>query len=295
MADNITITQGTGTIIGTDQVGTVHYQKVKLVDGTAEGETPIAVGIGAKTNALRIAPANDITDATYIGDIKFGESLPAGDNNIGQVDIASIAKELTKSVAQINDWTAVAQNTVGGGVGYDYDMSGDYEVLICIQAFLDSTTAHTGTEFVVQISSNTSENESIKNEDWQDFTKWVGLVGTAVKDDIENNPLAQGATTITLTGHTYTVLGKWLAIEDTTLVNSELIYEVAQSTNSITILNGTANEHQNTADIYNVAETYVILIPASVAKWVRVVVNNTYDSDGSSLNYKVRISRITKT
>ena len=31
------------------------------------------------------------SDGTYIGDIKFGESLPAGTNNIGDVDVLSIA------------------------------------------------------------------------------------------------------------------------------------------------------------------------------------------------------------
>ncbi len=38
----------------------------------------IANDIGVKTGAVRTVPANDITDATYIGDIKFGEGLPGG-------------------------------------------------------------------------------------------------------------------------------------------------------------------------------------------------------------------------
>ncbi len=33
MADNINITEGTGAIIGTDDVGSVHFQRVKLVGG----------------------------------------------------------------------------------------------------------------------------------------------------------------------------------------------------------------------------------------------------------------------
>jgi hypothetical protein len=85
LADNVAVTAGSGTTIGTDQVGTVHYQKVKLVNGTAESEDMIASDIGAKANALRVAPANDITDATYIGDIKFGEAIPTGTNIIGAV------------------------------------------------------------------------------------------------------------------------------------------------------------------------------------------------------------------
>jgi len=76
MADNVTITEGTGTTVATDQIGTVHYQEIKLIDGTKDSTTPIVVDVGAKANALRVAPANNITDATYIGDIKFGEAEP---------------------------------------------------------------------------------------------------------------------------------------------------------------------------------------------------------------------------
>jgi hypothetical protein len=76
MADNVAITAGTGTTVATDDVGGAHYQEIKLVDGTKESNTPVAVNVGVKANALRVAPANDITDATYIGDIKFGEAEP---------------------------------------------------------------------------------------------------------------------------------------------------------------------------------------------------------------------------
>lgn len=41
MADNISITAGAGTVVATDQVGTDHYQKVKLVDGTADSSAAI--------------------------------------------------------------------------------------------------------------------------------------------------------------------------------------------------------------------------------------------------------------
>ena len=40
-----------------------------------------------KAASLSVAPATDIVDATYIGDIKFGEELPAGTQLIGKVGI----------------------------------------------------------------------------------------------------------------------------------------------------------------------------------------------------------------
>jgi len=41
LADNIAITAGVGTTVGTDDVGGVHYQMVKLVNGTLDSATPI--------------------------------------------------------------------------------------------------------------------------------------------------------------------------------------------------------------------------------------------------------------
>lgn len=41
MADNVAITAGSGTTVATDDVSSVHYQKVKLVDGTADSSTAI--------------------------------------------------------------------------------------------------------------------------------------------------------------------------------------------------------------------------------------------------------------
>ena len=90
MADNVVVTAGTGTTVHADEythatLGSGKTQLVKLVDGTLDSGVPIVVDVGVKANALRVCPANDITDATYIGDIKFGESIPAGTNAIGKL------------------------------------------------------------------------------------------------------------------------------------------------------------------------------------------------------------------
>lgn len=45
------------------------------------------LGTQAKAASLSVNPASDIPDATYIGDIKFGESLPAGTALLGKVGI----------------------------------------------------------------------------------------------------------------------------------------------------------------------------------------------------------------
>lgn len=191
----------------------------------------------------------------------------------------------TKGVEAVTDWTAVAQNAIAkSGI---LDCSGHYATSLHIQAALDTITAHTGTRILVQVSSNTSGDE-----DWQDLIEFIALVGTAATDLIEDNPLSASSTTITLTSHALTALGKWLFIEDGALANSELIFESAQSTNSITILDGTTNEHAQNTAIFNLAISKTIVLNADVQR-ARVIIDNTYDADGSTLNYKVRATKVT--
>jgi hypothetical protein len=102
---------------------------------------------------------------------------------------------LTKAIEAITDWTAVAQN--GTGESGTLDCSGHYATSLLIQAFLDTTTAHaSGTDFKIQVSSNTTGNE-----DWHDYRVFNALDGTAATDLIEDNPLSAGSTSLTLTGH----------------------------------------------------------------------------------------------
>jgi len=449
MADNVEVTAGAGTTVHADEythstLGSGKTQLVKLVDGTLDAEAAIAADVGVKANALRVAPANDITDATYIGDIKFGESLPAGTNaigklaansgvDIGDVDVTSIvpgvaatnlgkaedaehasgdvgvaamtvrantatalsgadndyqplitdtngrlhvldansanmltalqiiddwddanycnvnlniagtdvsansgtldattqrvtiatddevnnllgtidadtstlagavsgtemqcdlvATNRANAVEAVTDWTAVAQNAVGesGTV----DCSGHDATSLNIQAFLDSTTAHTGTKFQIQVSYNTSGDE-----DWSDYREFVALIGTANSEAITDNPLSAGSTTITManTGGNYETapMGRWLAIEDGTLVNSELVCNSGYTTDTnITIIDGTTNEHAQNTVMYDIAASKTVILDSTVNR-VRVIINNTYDTNGSTLNYKVRATKLTR-
>ena len=56
------------------------------------------LGQKAMAASLSIVPASDITDATYVGDIKFGESLPAGSAIIGNVRIDQTTPGTTNGV-----------------------------------------------------------------------------------------------------------------------------------------------------------------------------------------------------
>ena len=197
---------------------------------------------------------------------------------------------VTSSAVVLQDWTVVAQNVVGESA--PLDISALYHTSLLIQAFLDTTTAHLGTRFIVQLSHHATGG--LDDEDWGDFTQFVGLIGTAVTDLIENNPLAQGSTVITLTGHAYTSLAKWMAIEDGTLVDSELVFEVAQGANAITILDGTANAHAQNTAMFNIAfSNSSIAVMVGSGLRLRVLVDNTYDPAGSTLNYRIVYTQVT--
>jgi hypothetical protein len=107
MSDNVPVTPGIGATIATDQVGSAHHQIVKLADGTADSATRIAADVGVKANALRVAPANDIPDGTYIG--KAGA---VGDVASDSVDAGNPVKIGGKAVNMDGTapGTAVAEN-----------------------------------------------------------------------------------------------------------------------------------------------------------------------------------------
>lgn len=186
----------------------------------------------------------------------------------------------------VQDWTAVAQNTIVESA--IISLSGNYNTALQIQAALDTTTAHTGTRFIIQVSQQASGDE-----DWQDLLELVVLVGTAATDLIEDNPLAAGSTSLTLTAHALTEEGIWILIEDGTLVNSELIFVASQSANAVVALDGTTNAHALNTAVFDVAMTKSISIMMGTGMRARLLVDNTYDADGSTLNYKVNVVETT--
>lgn len=96
MADNITLNAGSGgAVLATDDVGGIHYQVVKVAYGALDAATLVTTGaplpVDLRTNNL----AGNLNVAVI-------PALPAGDNNIGNVDVLSVipgvgASELGKA------------------------------------------------------------------------------------------------------------------------------------------------------------------------------------------------------
>lgn len=114
MADNVAITAGTGTSVATDDVGGVHFQRMKLVDGTADSSAAIpgdatygldvditrsALPTGASTSAKQdtldtsintlLKPASTLAGVTTVTTVTavtaITNALPAGTNAIGKL------------------------------------------------------------------------------------------------------------------------------------------------------------------------------------------------------------------
>lgn len=117
MADNVAITAGAGTTVATDDAGGVHFQRVKLVDGTLDGTDAIP---GTAANGLDVdvtrLPAL-VAGSANIGDVDVA-SIAAGDNNIGNVDIVTLPALVAGSanIGDVDVLTVPAPlSTTGGG------------------------------------------------------------------------------------------------------------------------------------------------------------------------------------
>lgn len=197
-------------------------------------------------------------------------------------------------LSESNELVDACQEIAMNGIvrGNAVQVHPDYQALLYIDLALTSETAHTtGTEVITQIKSTRPIDD---DEFWSDYDATVHLVGlTGNEQVISNDPLAQGATLITCISTVgYTDDGNWRFLEDITdFEDSEWIFQTAEVANtSITITNGVARAHLINSVLHNEATRHTVLLPFG-AFYVRVIYNNAYDPDGSSIAVQARIVR----
>ncbi len=110
MADNVVLNAGAGgATLATDDVAGVHYQRVKLVDGTLEGTGAIG---GDATNGLDV----DVTRVT--GTVTTDPSDRAL-RDVGKVDVASLdqytPQDVDSGAGTVNAFPVVLKGTAAGG------------------------------------------------------------------------------------------------------------------------------------------------------------------------------------
>lgn len=208
MADNVSVTPGTGATIATDDVGGVQYQRVKLVDGTLDSSTAIASGGGVEAGALRVTLANDSTGLVSVDDnggsltVDVGTALPAGTNAIGK-----LAANTGVDIGDV-DVTSVVPGTSANNLGKAEDAAhttGDVGVM-ALGVRKDTPTALAGTDgdyapfltdangrlhVVLGISSAPGGNTPIKYEDDPSAGGEAGMVLLSVR---RNSPASSSST-----------------------------------------------------------------------------------------------------
>ena len=136
---------------------------------------------------------------------------------------------LTKTEnTQVIEWTAIAPAVLitGGGVGFldsgVIDLSDAYEATLHIDCAIIATTAHTGTEIIIQIRS-----EATTPAEWTTLTSFVGPTGTAFTM-APSATAAAGQKTILVANPTagnLNHIGKFIFLRNATIANSEICYQ----------------------------------------------------------------------
>lgn len=115
MADNVAITAGSGTTVATDDVGGVHYQRVKITDGSADAATNHLDIVaeddglsGGETGILAMVKRND-TPANVSGSDGDAEYLQMSGGKLWTANL-SFATSISVDVTRPADTTAYAIN-----------------------------------------------------------------------------------------------------------------------------------------------------------------------------------------
>ncbi len=199
----------------------------------------------------------------------------------------------SKTRGAFSAWAAVALNTVGEGA--IINTSTHYTTELHVQAFLDTAaaTAHTGTQLIIQ--KYTGPNPlAVVDEYWADHLWWDILVGTCNPEPQLHltDPAPIGTVLFPVASTTNYVVADvpttWIALQDPTLTNSELLLLTAITANTnITVLDGTTRTHAKTTSIFgNIAYSQIISIVTKNVMGIRVLMNNNKDSNGAIMNWR---------
>lgn len=203
MADNVAVTAGSGTNIATDDVGGVHYQRVKLVDGTLDSSAAIG---GDATNGLDVDVTRVIpgTSATHLGKAEDAAHV-SGDTGVMMLavrrDTAAHGVSADGDYATLNVDDTGRLHVVLGGTGgsspvkmEDSASGGSDAGMVILGVRLDSPSAQTDssgdyTKFttdssgrqLVQLHGTGTTNNPVKAEDSAHASGEAGMLIFAVR------------------------------------------------------------------------------------------------------------------
>lgn len=198
----------------------------------------------------------------------------------------SRAASPTQGFTVVDEWEEIAQNAVR--LGTVVNINPNYKTTIAIHYGLSSAVAHTGTKFAIQVSANTTGNE-----DWTTYTEFTSLSGTPNLEAMGTEAGGQTVLEVTSTTGYDADETRWIFIEDDTVADSEMAFLVSHVSNtSVTVLDGTTNAHTSADTLSNIADTVIMTIPVGYNR-MRVIGDNTFDSDGATIHTKTTIVPVT--
>lgn len=204
MADNTTITPGSGATIRTDDVGGVQYQVVKL-DGGGDGlSVPIVAGRNADASSLPVALSTE--DVALVG--ATGETAPASDTASSGLNgrLQRIAQRITSLIALVPAALVGGRFDINvGGFGGTAVVNGGLAGSQSVGGTVANNVAPTGNPVPlagIAVSSEPTANTATRVS--QLLTDLVGKLIVLPYANPENNLI--GTITTSMTGTTSTAV-----------------------------------------------------------------------------------------
>jgi hypothetical protein len=180
----------------------------------------------------------------------------------------------------LDEWESVAQNAVREGTEQNINMWDN--VTVYISCALNSGTAHTGTEILVQVSPADSGDEM-----WITQASMTTMIGTA-----SSTVMSYPANAASLTFAVSTLPGNFTAdgvrtiflLGSPTIANSELctlVSHISGAASSVTVMDALTNTVGGSSTFYNITSLHVVEIPPQMNR-LRIVYDNTFDSNGAT-------------
>lgn len=195
-----------------------------------------------------------------------------------------------KSAGQLQEWVQNAISAVAISSS-NLDLRAVYGATIILEAAPDTTTAHNGTEFVVETSSH--DDPSPAAEYWAPHSRVVLGAGTAVGTTLDEGEPA-GETQIAVAATTGMQLnGLYRFVKDATIADSEVFYQRTYSAaDYLTARTGLTNAHAvTTTAVWSiVGQAKIVLLTDDL--WARVICNNAYHVGASSICWRARYTTL---
>lgn len=210
MADTITILDG---LTHTQEQTTASLYDIDHATNSVVGTWAIYIPISASQVRVIFNNKYDSDGSTVACRVRVTQTT-------GMTTTGITKTETTQSL----EWTDVAQGAVQetGTI----DVSDSRATTLHIDCCLSSTTAHTGTEIIVQIASEASVDDA-----WTTLSRFISPIGTAISAVMPAEE-AVGQTEIGLTNpvtNNFDNDGKFKFFKNGTIANSEIVFQVSNS------------------------------------------------------------------